>query len=225
MSQGELFTGSSPEIGEVEERLRAEGIRTVIGVDEAGRGPLAGPVHAAAFWLDLASPLPAALEELNDSKKLQESTRERLFDALENEGRPMAIGVCQAEVIDEINVLQATFRAMRSAVEEVIEAVGEPPELILVDGNMIIPGVDWKQEAFIKGDARSQAIAAASILAKVSRDRVMREADKKWPQYGFLSNKGYGSAMHRKALRKFGPCELHRRSFAGVLPEGEPIGE
>ena len=221
MNQGELFNSSSPVIGEVEENLRKEGIRTVIGVDEAGRGPLAGPVHAAAFWLDLGSPLPEALEELDDSKKLQEATRERLYDALQKEGRPMAIGVCEAAVIDEINILQATFRAMKSAVEEVIAMTGEPPDLVLVDGKMVIPEVEWNQQALIKGDCKSRAIAAASILAKVSRDRVMREADKRWPHFGFVSNKGYGSAMHRKALRKYGPCELHRRSFAGVLPEDE----
>lgn len=221
MSQGQLFTGAPPRIGEIEDLLREKGVRTVIGVDEAGRGPLAGPVHAGAFWLDLSSPLPALLSDLNDSKKLDETTRERLFEALQAEGRPMAIGTSSAKVIDEINILQATFRAMKSAVEEVIASVGTEPDLVLVDGNMIIPDGNWPQQAIVKGDAKSLAIAAASILAKVSRDRIMRDAHARWPHFGFLTNKGYGSAQHRRALREHGPCELHRRSFSGVVQEKE----
>ena len=221
MTQGALFKKKEPRIGETEEELRARGIETIIGVDEAGRGPLAGPVHAAAFWLDLNSPLPKTLAKLDDSKKLDEELREELFEQLRTENRPMAIGICDAKVIDEINILQATFRAMAQAVQKVIDEQGAPPDLVVVDGNMIIPLQDWKQQAVVKGDGRSLAIAAASILAKVSRDRVMRKAHEKWPDYGFDTNKGYGTGAHREALREYGPCILHRRSFAGVLPQEE----
>lgn len=219
MDQARLFPESDASIGSVEQELRAQGLRTVIGVDEAGRGPLAGPVHAGAFWLDLQATLPACFQTLDDSKKIKEAEREELFEQLQLLDMPMAVGVADSAVVDEINILQATFQAMRAAVLEVIAEVGEEPDLILVDGKMIIPNLDSQQQAFVKGDGRSYAIAAASILAKVSRDRIMRAAAEKWPQYGFESNKGYGSKSHRLAIRRFGPTPIHRRSFAGVLPE------
>lgn len=220
MTQYQLFSREEPKIGDVEESLRAQGIKTIIGVDEAGRGPLAGPVYAAAVWMDLEGPLPEGLSELDDSKKLDESLREKLFEGLQATDWTMAISDSDAGVVDEINILQATFRAMRRAVDEVIEAAGEIPDLVLIDGNMILPGAPWPQRSVIKGDARSLTIAAASVLAKVSRDRFMRQADEEWPHYGFASNKGYGTRAHREAIKVHGPCVLHRRSFAGVIQEG-----
>ncbi len=219
MNQTELFETTPPEIGEVEDRLRAHGLTTIIGVDEAGRGPLAGPVVAGAYWLDLDEPFPGPIDKLDDSKKLSEALREEYFDALIPPQHRFAVASSSAAVVDEINVLQATFRAMHQAVSELIEAVGEAPELVLIDGNMTIPKGTWDQRAIVKGDGRSFAIAAASILAKVTRDRFMRQAHKRWSHYGFDSHKGYGTAQHREALRQHGPCELHRRSFAGVVVE------
>lgn len=220
MAQGELFAPRTDLIGDAEQDLKARGIRTLIGVDEAGRGPLAGPVHAAAFWLDLTDPFPACFEGLDDSKKIKEARREELFEEIRILTNPQAIGISSAAVIDEINVLQATFRAMQNAVEEVVALAGATPDLVLIDGNMLVPGLELRQESLVKGDGRSYAIAAASILAKVSRDRFMRDADKKWPQYSFHSNKGYGSKAHRIALQTHGPTPIHRRSFAGVVVEG-----
>ncbi|WP_230467293.1 ribonuclease HII [Lujinxingia vulgaris] len=216
MSQQALFNASPPEIGELESELRSRGHLHIIGVDEAGRGPLAGPVHAAACWwtlnLDDATEWPG----LNDSKKMQESDREVLYDALIAQPRRVEMAAASAERIDAINILQATFEAMRHAVERLIEVRGQRPDLIVVDGNMIIPGVELPQVAVVKGDARSFAIAAASVVAKVSRDRLMREAAETWPGYGFEGHKGYGTAAHRNAIASLGPCPLHRKSFKGV---------
>jgi ribonuclease HII len=221
MNQTELFDTSPPEIGEVEERLRARGVTTIVGVDEAGRGPLAGPVVAGAYWLDLREPFPTPVDKLDDSKKLTEPLREEYFDALCPPKHRFAVASSSASIVDEINVLQATFRAMHQAVSELVEAMGQTPDRVLVDGNMTIPKGLWDQQAIVKGDGRSFAIAAASILAKVTRDRFMRQAHRRWSQYGFDSHKGYGTAQHREALRKYGPCELHRRSFGGVVIDDE----
>ncbi|RDV38661.1 ribonuclease HII [Bradymonadaceae bacterium TMQ3] len=216
MSQQALFTATPPEIGELERELRERGHLHIIGVDEAGRGPLAGPVHAAACWwtlsLDDASDWPG----LNDSKKMQEADREVLYDALCAQPRRVAMAAASAERIDAINILQATFEAMRHAVHQLVEVREQRPDLIVVDGNMLIPDVDLPQVAVVKGDARSFAIAAASVVAKVSRDRLMREAEVRWPGYGFEGHKGYGTAAHRKAIATLGPCPLHRKSFKGV---------
>ncbi len=203
-------------MGSVEASLRGRGVVRIIGVDEAGRGPLAGPVHAAAYFLELAEELPEGLQDLDDSKKLKADVRERLFESLSLHEDRWALSASSAKVVDEINVLQATFRAMKAAVDEVVRRWGAP-DLIVVDGNMVIPGVELPQQAIVKGDGKSRAIAAASIAAKVSRDRVMAAAAETWPAYGFESNKGYGTAAHREALRIHGPCEIHRRSFAGVV--------
>lgn len=215
-TQETLFPASDPHIGEIEETLRERGVTTVIGVDEAGRGPLAGPVFAAAFALDVDAASVAELEGLDDSKKIDAAAREAWYETLMQGSHSLAVASVSASVIDEINVLQATFRAMTRAVEQVIAERQVDPELVLVDGNMPIPRRDWTQRPIVGGDRRSLAIAAASIVAKVERDRRMCDADDNWPQYGFASHKGYGTPQHRRALREHGPCPLHRRSFAGV---------
>lgn len=216
MDQKPLFDTPQPQLGDVEETLHRRGVRSVVGVDEAGRGPLAGPVVAAAFWLQLPCELPGELEGLDDSKKLDVEDRRRLYEQLTGGDHHWAVAAMGPEVIDEINVLQATFRAMNTAFGEVTEAVGQTPEAVLIDGNMTIPKGPSNQRAVVGGDGRSIAIAAASVIAKVWRDRRMREADEKWPQYGFASHKGYPTPQHRDAIREHGPCRLHRRSFSGV---------
>lgn len=219
MSQKELFQRQTPQPGDLEGLLVEEGITTVVGVDEAGRGPLAGPVVAAAMWLQLDEVLDGAFEAIDDSKRLDEATREELYDRLRGGDHSHAIASSDARLIDDINVLQATFRAMEAAVAAVIDERGQEPEVVLVDGNLVIPKASWTQRAIVKGDQRSRAIAAASVLAKVHRDRLMRDAHERWPEYGFDSHKGYGTAAHREALKIHGPCRLHRRSFAGVVPD------
>lgn len=180
----------------------------VIGVDEAGRGPLAGPVVAAAVKLKKYS---NELQEINDSKKLSEKKREKLFDIIMN-SFDVGVGIATAEEIDEINILNATFLAMKRAIEE-LSSKTNINSLILVDGNFKIREYAGNQEAVIKGDAKSLAIAAASIIAKVTRDRKLVEHDKKYPEYGFAKHKGYGTKAHREALLKYGASPIHRKSF------------
>ncbi|MGH6781939.1 MAG: ribonuclease HII, partial [Sphingomonadaceae bacterium] len=178
----------------------------VAGVDEAGRGPLAGPVVAAAVILD-----PARVPEgINDSKKLSAPRRARLYAAIEASAR-IGIAIVEAEEIDRINILQATMLAMTRAVSALGDAVGH----VLVDGNRL-PQWHWPATAVVGGDARSLSIAAASIIAKETRDRLMIEADALHPGYGWARNKGYGSAAHMEALNRLGPSPLHRKSFAPV---------
>lgn len=174
------------------------------GIDEVGRGPLAGPVVAACVIL----PKDCGMLYINDSKQLSEKKRDELYDRILEEAVSVGIGVVSHEVIDEINILQATFRAMREA----IDMMEVKPDQILVDA-VHIPGITIPQRGIIKGDAKSISIAAASIVAKVTRDRMMVEMDEKYPGYGFAGNKGYGSAEHIQAIREKGPCEIHRRSF------------
>ena len=174
------------------------------GIDEVGRGPLAGPVVAACVIL----PKDCKLLYINDSKQLSEKKREELYDRILEEAVSVGIGVVSHEVIDEINILQATYRAMREAVD----MMDVKPDQILVDA-VHIPGITIPQRGIIKGDAKSISIAAASIVAKVTRDRMMTEMDAIYPGYGFAGNKGYGSAEHIQAIREKGPCEIHRRSF------------
>lgn len=219
MTQPPLFDSTAPKLGEIESALRKRGISTVIGVDEAGRGPLAGPVVAGAFFLDLDD-RPGSMEGLDDSKKLEVADRERLYEELIGCEAPSATAHSGPEIIDDINVLQATFRAMTQAVEKVVERVGAPPDAVLVDGHLAMPHGRWDQRPIVKGDARSIAIAAASILAKVERDRYMCRVDDDWPHYGFKSHKGYPTPQHRRALKEHGPCRLHRRSFSGVSDDG-----
>lgn len=183
----------------------------IVGVDEAGRGPLAGSVVAAAVKLKKYS---EELQEINDSKKLSEKKREKLFDII-MENFEVGIGVANSNEIDEINILNATFLAMRRALEDLKNKVkiNEESTLILVDGNFKIKEYNGKQEAVIKGDAKSLSIAAASIIAKVTRDRMLVEEDKNYPEYGFAKHKGYGTKAHREALLKYGACPIHRKSF------------
>ncbi|MBE5861001.1 MAG: ribonuclease HII [Butyrivibrio sp.] len=179
----------------------------ICGIDEVGRGPLAGPVYAAAVIL----PKNSNILYINDSKKLSEKRREELYDVIMKEAIAVGIGYSTHERIDEINILQATYEAMYKAVN----SLSVKPQLLLVDA-VHIPQLEmYEQESIIKGDAKSMSIAAASIIAKVTRDRLMKELDEKYPGYGFASNKGYGSAEHIEALKKLGPTEIHRKSFIG----------
>ena len=198
------------------ERARLEGMREfenkysdlayIAGIDEAGRGPLAGPVVAAAVIL----PKDIFLPFLNDSKKVTEKRRDVLFDEIKQNAIAYGIGIASNTLIDEINILQATYEAMREA----INALEKTPDVLLVDA-VHIPDINIKQVGIVKGDAKSVNIAAASILAKVTRDRIMAEYDKIYPEYGFASNKGYGTATHIAALKEVGPCAIHRKSFIG----------
>ncbi len=176
----------------------------VCGIDEAGRGPLAGPVAAGAVIL----PRACEILFLNDSKKLSEKRREALFEEIREKASAFAVGVVGADRIDEINILQATYEAMRLAIGE----LGVEPEVFLNDA-VTIPGITASQVPIVKGDSKSVSIAAASIMAKVTRDHMMEEYDKLFPEYGFAKHKGYGTAAHIHALKEFGPCPIHRRSF------------
>ncbi|MDR7812519.1 ribonuclease HII [Lacrimispora sp.] len=176
----------------------------VCGIDEAGRGPLAGPVVAGAVIL----PRACEILFLNDSKKLSEKRREALFEEIQEKASAFAVGVVGADRIDEINILQATYEAMRLAIGK----LGVEPEVLLNDA-VTIPGVTASQVPIVKGDSKSVSIAAASIMAKVTRDHMMEEYDKLFPKYGFAKHKGYGTAVHINALKEFGPCPIHRRSF------------
>ena len=182
----------------------------ICGIDEAGRGPLAGPVVAGAVIL----PKGCRILYLNDSKKLTEKRREELFDEIKEKAVCWGVGIVSPARIDEINILQATYEAMRDAVSQLDPA----PNLLLNDA-VTIPQVNIPQVPIIKGDAKSLSIAAASVLAKVTRDRLMREYDKVMPEYGFSSHKGYGSAAHIEALKKYGPSLIHRKSFIGNFVE------
>lgn len=187
-----------------EKLARQEGFSTVCGIDEAGRGPLAGPVFAAAVIL----PERCTIKGINDSKKLSPKKREVLFDEIESGAVAYGIGFATEEEIDEINILQATFLAM----ERAFDALKIPPDLALVDGNRM-PALGVETRTIVRGDTLSASIAAASILAKVSRDRLMRQVDEIYPQYGFAKHKGYGTAYHVEMLKKYGPCPIHRRTF------------
>ncbi|MBQ8233526.1 MAG: ribonuclease HII [Lachnospiraceae bacterium] len=176
----------------------------ICGIDEVGRGPLAGPVVAGAVIL----PKDCDILYINDSKQLSEKKREELYDIIMEKAVACGIGYATPERIDEINILQATYEAMRDA----IRSLKVQPDILLNDA-VTIPGVNIKQVPIIKGDAKSISIGAASIIAKVTRDRLMVEYDKVFPQYDFAGNKGYGSAAHIQALKKFGPTPIHRRSF------------
>ena len=193
------------ELWNFEHAAMEEGFSLICGVDEAGRGPLAGPVCAAAVIL----PPGLELEGLNDSKKLSEKRREALYPLICEQALAYGIAFASEQEIDELNILQATFLAMRRAVGQ----LGQKPDLALVDGNREPDFGDIPVRTIIKGDSRSANIAAASILAKVTRDRFMLEQDAVYPQYGFAVHKGYGTQKHYAALREFGPCPIHRRSF------------
>lgn len=187
-----------------ENDLRGEGYQLICGIDEAGRGPLAGPVCAGACIL----PAGLVIEGLNDSKKLSEKRREALYEEITAKALAWAVCLADEKTIDEINILQATYVAMRGAVE----GLSLRPELCLVDGNRD-PGLGLPTRTVIKGDASCASVAAASILAKVTRDRLMVEYDKQYPGYGFAVHKGYGTKAHYAAVAALGLCPIHRRSF------------
>ena len=183
-------------------------VEQIAGVDEAGRGPLAGPVVAAAVILPNAlPPFP-----FRDSKTISHERRVILHDWLFASGAAIGIGIVEPDEIDRINILQAALLAMRIAVERLTP----PPDKILIDGNQLIPRFGIAQEAIVKGDAKIPSISAASIIAKVTRDRIMGELHAQYPQYGFDKHKGYGTKEHRDALLKHGPAAIHRKTFAGV---------
>ncbi|MDE2890517.1 MAG: ribonuclease HII [Gemmatimonadota bacterium] len=196
----------------LEKRLHARGLHRIAGVDEAGRGPLAGPVVAAAVIL----PREALIPGLNDSKVLTPDRRSRLYERITETAVALGIGEASAAEIDRINILQATYLAMRRA----IKGLGVPPDRVLVDGPGV-PGSPFPESAVIDGDAASLSISAASILAKVTRDRKMAVFHSEFPEYGFANHKGYGSADHRRALRVHGPCRIHRLSFRGVRSDSD----
>lgn len=189
---------------EIEDELMAQGYHSICGVDEAGRGPLAGPVCAAAVIL----PPDLEIRGLNDSKKLSEKQREALFKVITSQALAYGIAYGSVEEIERFNILEATFIAMNRA----IDALQIRPDFVIVDGNRS-RGIDIPAKAVVKGDSRCASIAAASILAKVSRDRWMYEAAERYPQYHFDRHKGYGTRLHYEALREYGPCEIHRPSF------------
>jgi ribonuclease HII len=207
-----------------EREFLQRGCTRIAGVDEAGRGPLAGPVVAAAVifpseWI--VNGLPRALWGLNDSKQLTPEERGVYFTKLTARAEVhYAVACSDNTLIDEINILQATFRAMNDALARLNPA----PLHVLVDGNQI-SSVHWRQTPIVDGDARSYSIAAASVIAKVTRDRMMQEYDRQWPQYGFAEHKGYGTEQHLAALLEHGPCALHRKSFSPIKPEAPAIPE
>lgn len=210
MSQKGKQAGPAPaDLYEIEGLCRQKGFQAVCGVDEAGRGPLAGPVCAAAVILNPEDPI----QGLNDSKQLSAKRREQLFEEICSRALAFSVGWADQEEIDRINILQAAFLAMRRAAE----GLSLPPDLILVDGNRnpAIPGAP--NHCLVKGDAKCAAIAAASILAKVSRDRLMEELALQYPGYGFAVHKGYGTKAHRQAILEKGPCPIHRKTFLKKL--------
>lgn len=181
-----------------------ENYSCICGIDEAGRGPLAGPVVAGAVIL----PKGCTIRYLNDSKQLSEKMREQLYDEIMEKAVAVGVGMASPARIDEINILQATYEAMREAIEK----LSVRPDILLNDA-VRIPGVEIEQVPIVKGDAKSLSIAAASVIAKVTRDRLMREYDKIMPEYGFAAHKGYGSSLHIRALRQYGPSPIHRATF------------
>ena len=198
-----------------EDQAQSEGFRFIAGVDEVGRGCLAGPVVAAACILDRNKPFP---EDLDDSKKLTSAKRESVDAKLRESAVAFGIGAVEADEIDRINILEATKKAMSLAIASLAPAA----DFLLIDA-LQLKIVRLPQKALIKGDSISLSIAAASVIAKVFRDELMRKYDDQYPQYGFAGHKGYGCSSHFEALRIHGPCPLHRRSFRGVLTPADPI--
>lgn len=193
---------------EFEKEALAKGYKSVCGVDEAGRGPLAGPVCAAAVIL----PEGVIIDGVNDSKKLSEKKRESLFDVIREQALSYSIAYATVDEIEEINILNATMLSMRRA----IDGLEIKADYAMIDGNKI-PPIDIDAECIVKGDAKSMSIACASILAKVSRDRLLYKYAEEYPMYGFDKHKGYGTKVHREAILKYGPCPYHRKSFLKKL--------
>ena len=203
--------------------LEDEKLYPIAGVDEAGRGPLAGPVTVAAVILPKAwikEGMPESLREVNDSKKLSEVVRERLYNELQAHPEVIkSVVMLSSEQIDRLNILRATHQGMLLALEGLVKQ-GCVPQHVLVDG-CDVKAITYPHTALVKGDAKSYSIAAASILAKVERDHIMMEYDKQWPEYGFAQHKGYGTETHRTALKKYGLCPIHRRTFVHLEDQGE----
>lgn len=202
-------------IKEIEENLYDEGITSIAGIDEAGRGPLAGPVVVASVIM----PRESMIEGVNDSKKVSEKKREKLYEEIINECIAYGVGIIDQEEIDKINILNATKEGLTKAIKEMENNLKEKkqkiekPEIILVDALTKIDTDHIPYRSIIKGDSKSYSIAAASIIAKVTRDRIMRQWDEVYPMYGFAKHKGYGTVAHMEAIREYGLCPLHRRSF------------
>lgn len=190
---------------EFEKAAVNSGFSCICGVDEAGRGPLAGPVCAAAVIL----PEGAVIEGLDDSKKLTEKKRERLYDIIKETAVAYSVAYGTLEEIETVNILEATYLAMNRA----IEGLNIKPDFALIDGNRVPRGINIPCETIVKGDSKSMSVAAASVLAKVTRDRLMLEYDKKYPEYNFKKHKGYGTKEHTELIKQYGPCEIHRLSF------------
>ena len=203
------------EIKKIEEELYLKNISSIAGIDEAGRGPLAGPVVVASVIM----PRDSMIEGVNDSKKVSEKKRERLYEEIINEAIAYGVGIISQEEIDRINILNATKEGLTLAIKEMENDLKEKnrgfekPEIILVDALTKIDTDHIPYKSIIKGDAKSYSIAAASIIAKVTRDRIMRQWDEVYPMYGFAKHKGYGTAAHIAAIKEYGLCPLHRRSF------------
>ena len=193
------------ELKEIDKSYFKEGYNYICGIDEAGRGPLAGPVVVAAVIM----PKDSMIEGVNDSKKVSEKKREKLYELIIEEAISYSVGIVDQNEIDRINILNAT----KAGLTEAVRTLKVKPELILVDALTNIDTCGVPYQSIIKGDAKSYSIAAASIIAKVTRDRIMREWDKVYPQYGFEKHKGYGTAAHIAAIREYGLCPIHRRSF------------
>lgn len=190
---------------EIEKSVYKEGFKYICGIDEAGRGPLAGPVVVASAVM----PENSMIEGVNDSKKISEKKREKLYDIITEEAISYGVGIISQEEIDEINILNATKKGLTESLNQ----LETKPDIILVDALRDINTLNIPYRSVIKGDAKIYSIACASIIAKVTRDRIMREWDRVYPQYGFISHKGYGTAKHIAAIREYGLCPLHRRSF------------
>ena len=195
----------------LEEEMFTEGYQTVVGIDEAGRGPLAGPVVAAAVLLDPNKPIYG----LDDSKKLSRKKREKLLKEINNKAY-VGVGKANSREIDQFNIREATFTAMKRAVKDLLAKLDKKPDLLIVDGNAEIPALSIEQKTVVNGDAEVNAVAAASIAAKVHRDNIIFKYAEEFPEYKFRSNKGYGTAQHIEALKKYGASPIHRRSFGRV---------
>ncbi|MDP3057230.1 MAG: ribonuclease HII [bacterium] len=200
---------------EYENKLIGSGFSGICGIDEVGRGPLAGPVVAAAILInaELFKDL-SGFKGINDSKKLSAIRREKWYEILtKRENIKWGIGIISEKIIDEVNILEATKLAMLEALKKMIRQSAKQPDFLLIDGNFILENIDLNQKAVIRGDAKVISIAAASIIAKVTRDRMMQKFHEDYPEYGFDKHKGYGTRLHCEMIKKYGPCAIHRRSF------------
>ncbi len=212
-----MYKARFEEMSKIERKLRGDGYTAIAGVDEVGRGPLAGPVVAAAVVL----PEDFDIIQINDSKKLTEKKREELFPLIKEQAIAYSIGMVANDIIDEINILEATKRAMKGAIfslDDKLKGIKNGIDMILIDA-LTLDGINIEQRGIIKGDSKSISIAAASVLAKVTRDHMMIEYDKKFPGYGFASNKGYGTKAHYEGIKEHGPCPIHRKTFLKNINE------